>query len=262
MILKRNLKMPKVKDIYDYIDSLAPFANQCEWDNSGIATGNPEGEVTKIVFALDITNDVVDYAREVGAELAVSHHPVIFRARKSVLSNDPVYALVNAGISAICAHTSLDIADGGINDALTEKLGFGKCAPLTSSGEASMVRVYEFGEERSPEDVAAFVAEKLGAAVRYSDCGKPVRKVALCGGAGCDFLPDVISAGCDMLITGDASHHDFLDAANDGVCVIAAGHYETENPVMEVLAAKIKEKFNVETYIAPSSSPCQTVVWI
>ena len=149
--------MPKVKDIYDYIDSLAPFANQCEWDNSGIATGNPEGEVTKIVFALDITNDVVDYAREVGAELAVSHHPVIFRARKSVLSNDPVYALVNAGISAICAHTSLDIADGGINDALTEKLGFGKCAPLTSSGEASMVRVYEFGEERSPEDVAAFV---------------------------------------------------------------------------------------------------------
>ena len=254
--------MATVKEIYDFIDSFAPFSTQCEWDNSGIAAGDVNAQVTKAVFTLDITNEAVDYAKETGAQLVVSHHPVIFHPRKSVMSTDPVYALAGAGLSAICVHTPLDIAKGGVNDALTEKLGFGVCPALCESGEASMVRAYEFPEERTAEEAAAYVAEKLGTAVRYSDAGKPVKKAAVCGGAGCDFINEVCEAGCDILITGDASHHDFLDASGLGLSLIAAGHYETENPVMEILAAKIKEKFGIETYIAPSSPSCQTVVWI
>ena len=254
--------MPTVKDIYDYINSIAPFDRQSEWDNSGIAAGSFETKVKTAVFALDITADVVAFARENNAQLVVSHHPVIFRPRKRLMSNDPAYMLANAGLSAICAHTSLDIADGGVNDALTEKLGYGKCKPLTTEGEAAMVRVYEYSEPREIGDVAAETAKALETAVRYSDCGKPVKRVAVCGGAGCDFASLCAELGCDLLITGDASHHSFLDGITEGISIIAAGHYETENPVVEVLANAIKEKFGINALVAPSCAPCQTTVWI
>ena len=254
--------MPTVKDIYDFINSIAPFESQSEWDNSGIAAGSFEQEVTTVVLALDITADVVAFARENGAQLVVSHHPVIFRPRKRLMSTDPAYMLANAGLSAICAHTSLDIADGGVNDALTAKLGFGKCAPLTAQGEASMVRVYDYPEPHEIGETAAQVAKALGTAVRYSDCGKLVKKVAVCGGAGCDFSSLCAEHGCDLLITGDADHHDFLDGITEGISIIAAGHFETEIPVVEVLADAIKQKFGVNTLVAPESAPCQTTVWI
>ena len=254
--------MPTVKDIYDYINSIAPFDRQSEWDNSGIAAGSFDAEVETVVFALDITADVVSFARENNAQLVVSHHPVIFKARKQLMSNDPAYMLANAGLSAICAHTSLDIAEGGVNDALTEKLGYGKCPALTNEGEASMVRVYEYDEPHEIGEVAAMTAKALETAVRYSDCGKPVKKVAVCGGAGCDFASLCVECGCDLLITGDAGHHDFLDGITEGISIIAAGHYETENPVVEVLADAIKKEFGINTLVAPSCAPCQTTVWI
>ncbi|MBR6005509.1 MAG: Nif3-like dinuclear metal center hexameric protein [Clostridia bacterium] len=254
--------MPTVKDIYDYINSIAPFERQSEWDNSGIAAGSFDAEVETAVFALDITADVVSFARKNNAQLVVSHHPVIFKARKRLMSNDPAYMLANAGLSAICAHTSLDIAEGGVNDALTEKLGYGKCPALTDDGEAAMVRVYEFDEPREIGEVAALTAKALETAVRYSDCGKPVKKVAVCGGAGCDFASLCAESGCDLLITGDVSHHDFLDGITEGISIIAAGHYETENPVVEVLANAIKKEFGINALVAPSCAPCQTTVWI
>ncbi|MBQ6264404.1 MAG: Nif3-like dinuclear metal center hexameric protein [Clostridia bacterium] len=254
--------MPTVKDIYDYINSTAPFDRQSEWDNSGIAAGSFDTEVETAVFALDITAGVVGFARENNAQLVISHHPVIFRPRKRLMSNDPAYMLANAGLSAICAHTSLDIAEGGVNDALTAKLGYGKCPALTTEGEAAMVRVFEYDKPRAIGDVAAETAKALETAVRYSDCGKLVKKVAVCGGAGCDFASVCAQHGCDLLITGDASHHDFLDGITDGISIIAAGHYETENPVVKVLANAIKEQFGINTLVAPSSAPCQTAVWI
>ena len=136
--------MPTVKDVYELINSIAPFDRQSAWDNSGIAAGSFEQKVDTVVIALDITADVVAFANENRAQLIVSHHPLIFKARKQLMSNDPAYMLANAGLSAICAHTSLDNADGGVNDVLTQKLGYGKCSPLTDVGETTMVRVFEY----------------------------------------------------------------------------------------------------------------------
>ena len=244
---------PTVKDIFDFINSFAPFERQCEWDNSGLLVGNPAASVKKIGIVLDITSDAVKYASESGIDLIVSHHPVIFRAAKSFLANEPAYMLARGGISAICAHTSLDIANGGVNDALAEALGFENAASFCG-GEAEMLRAADI-PETDGENLAKLVSEKLSAGVRLADCGKRIKKVALCGGSGGDFIEEAASAGCDAYITGDLSHHDFLKGIECGITLIAAGHFETENPVVSVLCKKLNESFDCETVIIPQTSP-------
>lgn len=245
---------PTVKEVLDYIGSIAPFEKQCEWDNSGLIVGEPEHKVQKIGVVLDITPEAITYAAANGIDLIVSHHPVIFRPVKSVLSNDPAYLLARNGISAICAHTSLDIAKGGVNDTLADALGFGNAVPLSDSGETEMIRVCEISET-SGNSLAKLVAKKLSTGVMIADSGKALKRVALCGGAGGDFIHAVAAAGCDAYITGEAKHHEFLAADELGLTLIAAGHFETENPVVAVLAEKINDNFDCEVEIIPQVSP-------
>lgn len=245
---------PTVKDVYDFVDSFAPFDAQCEWDNSGIIVGETLKAVSKIAVVLDITPEAVKKAAETGADLIVSHHPVIFRAVKSLTDNDPAFLLAKHGIAAICAHTSLDIAKGGVNDALAAALGFEKAKPLTECGESSMVRVADV-DEITGSELAKLCTQKLATGVRLADSGKAIKKVALCGGAGADFMHDVCAAGCDAYITGDVSHHEFLEAKALGLTLIAAGHFETENPVVAVLAEKLKENFEAEVAVIEQASP-------
>lgn len=240
-----------VKDIFDYINSVAPFKNQCEWDNSGLVVGSFDAEVKKIGVVLDITSDAVKYAAENGIDLIISHHPVIFRPVKTFLADDIPFMLAKSGISAICAHTSLDIAKGGVNDALAEALGFENATPLAESGEESMVRVVETAGTTADE-LAKLVAEKLSTCVTVADGGKPIRKIALCGGAGADFFE---KSGCDAYITGEVKHHEYLQAKECGITLIAAGHFETENPVVTVIANKIKDNFDCDVEIIPQNSP-------
>ena len=245
---------PTVKDFFDYINSIAPFEKQCEWDNSGLIIGDPMQRVEKIGIVLDITPDAVSYAEKNGIDLVISHHPVIFRAVKSVMADDPAYMLIRNGISAICAHTSLDIANGGVNDALADSLGFKNAVSLTDSGETEMIRVAETNE-MTADELARLVADKLSTCVAIADSGQIIKKVALCGGAGGDFIHEAAAAGCDAYITGEAKHHEFLAAHELGITLIAAGHFETENPVVAVLAKKIKDKFDCEVEIIPQESP-------
>ncbi|MBQ2973231.1 MAG: Nif3-like dinuclear metal center hexameric protein [Clostridia bacterium] len=247
---------PTVKNIYDFIDSIAPFEKQCEWDNSGLLIGNPCREISKIGVVLDITPDAVKYAAERGVELIVSHHPVIFRPVKSFLDGDVSYMLAANGISAICAHTSLDCANGGVNDVLAETLGFKNPVPLTESGEAAMIRKVVI-DETEADALAMLVADRLSTGVQLADCGKTIDTVALCGGAGGDFIHAVAESGCDAYITGEAKHHEFLAAKELGVTLIAAGHFETENPVVAVLADKIRSNFECEVEIIPQKSPVE-----
>lgn len=245
---------PTVKNIYDFIDGIAPFCKQCEWDNSGLIVGDANRTVTKIGVVLDITEEAVSNAKALGVDLIVSHHPVIFRATKSFLANDPAYMLAADGISAICAHTSLDCAKGGVNDVLAKTLGFENAYSITDEGEAAILRIVETSP-LSGEALAKMTAEKLNTGVRLADGGKMITKIALCGGAGGDFINEVVAAGCDAYITGDASHHEFLEALECSLTLIAAGHFETENPVVPDLAERIKSEFVVEVVVIPQSSP-------
>lgn len=247
-------RKPTVKDIYEFINFVAPFENQCDWDNSGMLVGTPDGEVKKIGVVLDITPQAIKYASENGIDLIISHHPVIFRAVKNFLDGDIPFMLAKSGISAICAHTNLDIAKGGVNDALAETLGFKNPVPMTEDGETSMIRKVII-DETDGETLAMHIAGRLSTGVQLADCGKTIDTVALCGGAGGDFIGAVAESGCDAFITGEAKHHEFLTAYELGITLITAGHFETENPVVAVLADKLKNNFDIDVEIIPQNSP-------
>lgn len=243
-----------VKEIYNFIDGIAPFSAQCEWDNSGLLVGDPEKEVRKIAVVLDLTNEAVKIAKEIGADLVISHHPVIFSPCRNFCSGNPAFELAANGISAICAHTSLDCAKGGVNDALAAVLGFENAVPLCDEGEEGMVRTCTVND-MTGEELAKLVAEKLSASVAVTDCNKTVKKIALCGGGGGSFINAVAANGCDAYITGEAKHHEYIGAAELGLTLITAGHFETENPVIPVLAEKLKENFECEVAVIPQTSP-------
>ena len=247
--------MVTVRDVYDYIDSFAPFSTQLDFDNSGLLVGDPDRPVQKIAVFLDVTHDTVRDAAECGADLMVTHHPVIFRPRRKLLADDPAYQLVCAGMSAICCHTPLDIAAGGVNDVLAARLGLSRVEPVTTeSMPVPMVRVGFLPQPMRAIELAATAAETLSAKVRWCDGGKAVETLAVCGGSGGDLVADIAALGVDALVTGDADYHDFLDAEQLGVTLIAAGHFETEYPVVCVLAQQLREKFPSVEVVAPEQT--------
>ena len=247
--------MVTVRDVYDCIDAFAPFATQLDFDNSGLLVGDPDRPVQKIAVCLDITPDTVRAASECGADLMVTHHPVIFRARKKLLSNDPAYILVSMGMNAICCHTPLDIASGGVNDVLSARLGLVRVeAVATETIPVPMVRVGFLPEPMRALELAATAAENLSAKVRWCDGGKAIETVAVCGGSGGDLVADIAALGVDALVTGDADYHDFLDAEQLGVTLIAAGHFETEQPVVPVLAQRLREQFPLIEVVTPEQN--------
>lgn len=248
--------MAAVKDIFHYLDSIAPFATQLDFDNAGFLVGRGDRQVHRLLVSLDITEEVAREAVERGAELVVSHHPVIFHPAKSVTDADPVgrtlLALIEGGVAAICAHTNLDASVGGVNDALAQRLGLTDLSVLEPSGvdgEGHTIGIGRVGTLAGGEapGLAAFAAqvkEALGAnGVRYVNAGKPVRRVAVGGGACGDMLELAHAQGCDTFVTSDVKYNQFLDARDLGVNLIDAGHYPTENVVCPVLVQKLREAF-------------------
>ena len=227
--------MARVKDFYAYLNSIAPFEAQEDWDNSGMLVGDENAEVTKAAVVLDIAPEAVEKAKSVGANLIISHHPVIFNPIKSVVKGSLPYELVKASANAICCHTPLDIADDGTNDSLAELLGI-----KVTHAENPILRLGTV-EKTTAKELADIIAKKLGTTVRYADAGRPIKKIAICTGAGCSLIE--AAGNIDAFITGDASHHNFLDCIQSGITLIAAGHYETEIVVVPVIVKKLSEQF-------------------
>lgn len=227
--------MAKVKDFYGYLNSIAPFETQEDWDNSGMLVGDMNAEVKKVAVVLDITHEEIKKAKAIGADLIISHHPVIFNPIKSVTRGSVPYELVASSINALCCHTPLDIADGGTNDSLAELLGI-----EVTRTENPILRLGTV-EPTTAENLAGKIAKTLNTKVRYADAGRKIKKIAICTGAGCSLIE---AAGeIDAFITGDASHHNFLDCVQAGITLIAAGHYETEIVVVPVLVKKLQARF-------------------
>ena len=233
-----------VGKIYNFIDSFAPFSLQQSYDNSGICVGSRNMPVTRILTALDITRDVVLEAEEKGCELVISHHPVIFRGLKTLDPDHPAVMLAARGIAAICAHTSFDSAEGGMNDLLALKLGLKIIEPLSFDEGKPMGYVCEMPFECSEEHLAGVCKRALGCrAVRYTKTGKSIIRVGLCSGSGADLIFEAVEKGCQALITGDVKHNFFIDADNLGFCLIDAGHFYTENIFHDFIKEKIEGDF-------------------
>lgn len=220
-----------VFDIYEKINSAADFSLADSWDNCGILVGGGDKEVGKVLTCLDITCEVAKEATKVGADLVISHHPVIFKGLKNLDGKNPAVMLSKGNISAICCHTNVDIAAGGLNSFLGEKLGFSEIegVALDYDNGTPYGIICESGVSLSAGELCKRLVEVLGCdALRFYDSGKAIRKIGICTGSGADFLGGAIKNGCDGLITGDVKHNFFIDAKNLGISLFDAGHYHTE----------------------------------
>lgn len=231
--------MSTVTHIYDAIDRLAPFWLTMDFDNTGILIGDRNREVSCALLALDCTPAVVEQAKQLGAQLIITHHPVIFHPLKRVNEDAVVYQLIRSDIAVISAHTNLDIAQGGVNDALASAIGLRDCRGLELLNEqtgAWLGRIGTLPEPLSPEAFAAHVKSCLNAAsVKFAAAPRAIRTVALCSGSGADCLDVAISAGADALLTSEVKQHEYLAAAAAGISIFDAGHFDTEDIVIEPL---------------------------
>ena len=264
----RKLIMTKVKDIFEYLNKLAPVSLKEDFDNVGLLVGDGEAPVSKIMVALDITDEVIDEAVSFGAELIVSHHPIIFDPMKTVLCSDlsgkKIYKLIKNDISAICMHTNLDIAAGGVNDELISVLGASSDGFLdytATDADGNMHgcgRVGELENEMCLNDFLLVCKQKLNSnGLRYHDAGLKVKKLAVMGGSGGGCVETAKQMGCDTYVTADIKYNQFLDAKELGINLIDADHFCTENVIIPVLKDKICNEFP-DCEIAISAKHAQT----
>lgn len=252
--------MVNVKIVSDYINSFAPYETQCTWDNCGLLVGDGDKVVKKVGICLDLTEETLGEAKKQEVDLVITHHPLIFTPQKNFISGDKAYELAVSGISLISAHTCFDCAEGGVNDVLCEILGISEVKGVASEETAiPMARIGRV-EKQSSLEFAKLVAEKLDTVCKVVDCENTINKVAVCGGAGMDFLSDVIREGADAYVTGEMKHHEMLLAKEKGITVIEAGHFETENPSMAALKNKLENQFSqVEFVLLKQSSPVKLI---
>ena len=240
--------MATVADILAFIESIAPPYMAESWDNVGLLCGRKNKEVKKILVALDPFRNVIDEAIALGADLIVTHHPLIFRDPLMAVNEDTeagrcVLTLMENGIAAINAHTNLDLAPGGVNDVLAQTLGLENIEIINPIENYGLLRKGDIAEQ-SLETFLATVKKNLNCkGLRYVDGGKPVRVVAVGGGSCADGMHEALAAGCDTFVTADIKYNQFRTAYELGLNLIDAGHFHTENPTMPIVAAKLRQAF-------------------
>ena len=238
--------MTTVRDIEQYLYAWAPRELAESWDNVGLLVGDPEAEVHRVLVALDVTPQVVAEAIEKGCQLIAAHHPVMncaWNQVQTVRTDDRqgrvLTELIRHGIAAICMHTNLDAAEGGVNDQLARALGLTDTIPLN---EQKIGRIGTLSCEKPLEQFLHDVVKSLGCrGLRYRSGGRPVRRVAVGGGACGEYIPQALAQGCDTFVTSDLRYNDFLDT--QGLNLIDAGHFPTEDVVCAEVVRRLQKAF-------------------
>ena len=256
--------MTTVRDIEQYLYAWAPRELAESWDNVGLLVGDPEAEVRRVLVALDVTPQVVAEAIEKDCQLIAAHHPVMncaWNQVQTVRTDDRqgrvLTELIRHGIAAICMHTNLDAAAGGVNEVLAQKLGLSDLKMLT---EEKIGRIGTLKCEIPLVEFTHSVIELLKCnGLRYVDAGRPVHRVAVGGGACGDEIDAVIAAGCDTFVTSDLTYHQFLDAAPKGINLIDAGHFPTEDVICVPLADYLQKVFPAATVIKTTAHSSEVI---
>ena len=260
--------MLKVKDIIYEIERLAPPSLAESWDNVGLMTGDLDQRVTTVFVCLDVTSDNVQRAVDCGADLIISHHPLIFSPLKRIVEQDVsgsiLRNLIRSNISVYSAHTNLDNADGGMNDVLAQRLDLidvrhfsdEECVDEAGKPIENIGRVGILENPMNMEDFVTFVQGALGCRnIRY--VGSPdeiVGTVALCSGAGGSGIYSAYHAGADVYVTSDVKHHEGQLAFELGMNLIDAGHFETENIICGFMTEFLESRFD-DLNVIPSDAP-------
>lgn len=251
-----------LKDILVKIDELCPFALQEDWDNSGMQVGDPDADVQKVLVAFDLTESVLREAAEKETDLILTHHPFFFKGIRqidmSAAKGRMIRDLIEYDIALVACHTNLDKVGYGVSAVLGEKLGLCDCRPFIAEGEDIGFGV--MGKTKAPMNLGEFAAqvkESLGVSmVRVvGDANAEVTAVAAMGGAGSDFMAEAKSMGADVYVTADLKYHDGQLAAEMGLHLIDAGHFETESATMRPFMEKlVKALPEVEFVLAENIS--------
>ncbi len=271
----------KVKDIAKLIEHYAPLQLQESYDNAGLQLGNPEQEVTGIVTTLDVTEATVALAIDKGANLIVSHHPLLFRATKQInpqrdYISRVIISAIKHDIAVYSAHTNLDNAPEGVNDRIARLMGLtdirllAKLPAAQISGLSDVFasrcgsgKVGDLPESMTIGDFASmlksrFHIDALQGNVADIDKDRKIRRVALCGGAGDEFIADAIRARADVFVTGEVSYHLYF--GHPEILVLCGGHFETEQYTADLLRDIIvREYTDLPVTIGPKSSPVVTL---
>lgn len=233
----------KLYEIIAAVERIAKPSFQEEWDNSGLQVGRMSAEVDKVLVCLDVTEEVIDEAVRIGAQLVLSHHPLLFRGLKTVgegtYQERCVRRAVCSDIAVYSAHTSLDNALGGVNHRIASLIGLENLRWLDSGLSAGNVDhgsglIGELSQVVDAEEFISMLKERFGVtAVKHGAAeGRSIRTVALCGGAGAFLLPQAVAAGADCFISGEFHYHDYFDP---GTLLIELGHYESEQFTQDLL---------------------------
>lgn len=261
--------MTKVLEIAKAIERLAPKQLAEPWDNVGLMIGDEQQYVDTVYLALDVTSGNVDEAIRSGAQLIVSHHPLLFSPLKSVteqtVTGSIVRSLIQNNISVYSAHTNLDKAEGGMNDILCEKLGINDVRPYTPDecidpNGSVLDNIGRIGILDTPTEMADFVdyvKNVLGCrAISYTgDLSDVVTTAAVCSGSGGDLIYNAYNAGADVYITSEIKHHEAQLALELGINLIDAGHFETENIVCDFMEDYLSLRFPDINFIKSSAKP-------
>ena len=238
----------KVKDIIKVIEDFAPLSIQESWDNSGLCVGSYDAPVTSVLLGLDCTPELVDEAIECGADMIVTHHPLIFSGLKKITPDDQVgeavIKAIKAGISIYAAHTSADKVIAGVSGAMAARLGLQNVTILDEDGEGTGLGVVgDLPQSLDAAEAISLVKERFGLkAMRTSRPleGK-ISRVAMCGGSGGSLIKAAMSSGAHLYLTGDVSYHNFF--TREGFMVMDIGHYESEIEIVEILFSLLRKNF-------------------
>jgi dinuclear metal center YbgI/SA1388 family protein len=241
----------KIKEVLSALERFAPLPLQESWDNAGLQVGLTETEVSGALLCLDVNEKIVDEAIQKGCNLVVSHHPLLFRGLKTISDltdvQRTVMKAVQKGVCVISMHTNMDNAKGGVNYKMAEKLGLRDVqflAPKMVDGvESGSGVIGELPEAQASDDFVLAVKKAFG--VECAMCNellrRPVRKVALCGGAGDFLLDNALKAGADAFITGEMHYHQYFGYEQQiQICVI--GHYQSEQYTAEIFRDIIEKE--------------------
>ena len=237
----------KLVDFIRSMDELYPCTLSCDWDTDGLQLlVDPDRELKRVLVTLDAGYPEACAAADGGYDLLLTHHPLIFGGTREItptsVPGNRILKLIGAGVSAASYHTRLDAGSGGVNDCLAKALDIENAEPFGDSEMPNGGRIADISETTAGS-LAELAKMRLNSPlVKLSgDPKKPVRRVALIGGAGKDFIIPALRAGADAIITGEASYSSAHDLSEYGIAIIEAGHFHTEFPVTERLAALVRE---------------------
>ena len=277
--------MTQAKQIMKAIEAVAPVQLQEDYDNAGLQCGNPSAEVSRVLCCMDVTERIIDEAKEKGCQMIVSHHPLIFRGLKKISPEGDyisrcVYRAISEGIVLYAAHTNLDNAPEGVNMKMVKKLGLkteGKISALEAipssrlfglnedfAKECGGGKVFDLAEPMSVGEFKSHVAKVFKAEscntnndYDFNDT-KLIKRIALCGGAGVDFISDAERKGADVYITGEIGYHRMF--GHPSICLIELGHWESEQYTVELFKDIITNAFpDVEVEMSAIEKPVKHV---